>query len=179
MPKPPWAGGGSGTTPVVTGFSFDSGVAGDGLTNESSITLSGTADPDFEVRIYADGVLLGTTTSDANGDWSFATPDLADDSYSFTAEAGNGSHTLTSEPFVIEIDTVTPEPEITSATAGEIVGVELAGTAEAGASIDVYLCHVAVTFLRTVRDEYGRRARIRIRGIALVCNAVRVRIGDR
>ena len=32
----------------------------------------------------------------------------------------------------------TPEPEITSATAGEIVGVELAGTAEAGASIDVY-----------------------------------------
>ena len=102
MPKPPWAGGG-GATPVITGFSDDSGTLDDRLTNDSTITLTGTSDPNIKVSIYANGVLIGTTTADASGSWSFTTADLPDGSYSFTAEIGHGGNTKTSDPFAVEI----------------------------------------------------------------------------
>jgi hypothetical protein len=107
------------------------------LTNDSTITLTGTSDPNIEVSIYANSVLIGTTTADANGSWSFTTADLADGSYSFTAEIGNGGNTRTSDPFTVEIDTITPVPEITSAV-NDPSGVLLAGTSEPGASVDIY-----------------------------------------
>jgi len=124
-------------SPVITEFSVDSGIKGDRLTNDRSITLIGSADPNVAVRLYADGVLLGTTTSDESGTWSFTTLELADDGYSFTAETGEGSDLQGSDPFEITIDSVTAAPEITSINPAES-GLQLVGTAEAGASIDIY-----------------------------------------
>ncbi|CAN7753919.1 Ig-like domain-containing protein [Mesorhizobium sp. LjNodule214] len=99
--------------------------------------MIGSADPNVAVRLYADGVLLGTTTSDESGAWSFTTLELAEDSYSFTAETGEGSDLQGSDPFEITIDSVTAAPEITSINPAES-GLQLVGTAEAGASIDIY-----------------------------------------
>ena len=36
--------------------------------------IAGTSDPGAEIEIYVDGVLIGTTTADESGDWSFAVP---------------------------------------------------------------------------------------------------------
>jgi hypothetical protein len=142
MPKPPRPGGG-GTPPAITGFTSDSGTLGDGLTNDSTPTLGGTSDAGADVRIYAGGVLLGTTRADANGQWSFTTPALADGSYSFTAEVGKGGNLKSSGPFALEIDSVTPPPVITSALA-ETGGVRLTGTAEDGATVTIERDGVAV-----------------------------------
>ncbi|MFK0689127.1 hypothetical protein ACFX5Q_13115 [Mesorhizobium sp. IMUNJ 23033] len=127
----------AGTKPVITNFSVDSSIKGDRLTNDRSITLIGSADPSVAVRLYADGVLLGTTTSGESGAWSFTTLELADDRHRFTAETGEGSDLQASDPFEITIDSVTAAPEITSINPAES-GLRLVGTAEAGASIDIY-----------------------------------------
>ncbi|SNS40339.1 Ig-like domain-containing protein, partial [Tropicimonas sediminicola] len=137
MPKPPWAQG-ELIAPEITAFGENSGGIDDNLTNDSTPTLTGTSDPGIEVRLFANGVLLGTTTADDSGNWSFTTGVLTDGSYSFTAETGKGSHIVTSDPFDVVIDTTTPDPEITSAVEEAAGGVRLEGTAEAGASVDIY-----------------------------------------
>ena len=38
-------------------------------------TITGTADPGATVEVYVEGVLVGTTTADANGNWSFEIPE--------------------------------------------------------------------------------------------------------
>jgi uncharacterized repeat protein (TIGR02059 family) len=62
----------------------------DNLTNDTTPSLSGTAEVGSTVEVFADGVSLGSTTADANGDWTFTVADtnsLADGSYSITATA--------------------------------------------------------------------------------------------
>ncbi|MCG5480865.1 MAG: metallophosphoesterase [Ensifer alkalisoli] len=126
-----------GIKPAITEFSVDSGIKGDRLTNDPTVTLNGTADPSVIVRIYADGLLVGTTRSDETGGWSFTTPDLVDDTYGFTAETGKGRDRQISYSFVASIDSFIATPEIASATPDE-TGLLLTGTAEAGASVDIY-----------------------------------------
>src|SRR5262249_42131076 len=80
--------------PVITGIttSTDSGTVGDGVTNNSKPTIVGTAEAHATIKVFADvgsgPVLLGSTTADASGNWSF-TPvtTLTDGTYSITATA--------------------------------------------------------------------------------------------
>lgn len=53
------------TAPTVT---IDSPADGD--TVEGTVTVSGTAEPGATIEVFIDGVLVGTTTADENGDWS-------------------------------------------------------------------------------------------------------------
>ena len=70
--------------PVITSFSPDSGTAGDGITNASTLVLSGTAAANDTLKIFDGSTLLGTATANSSGAWSYTTAALANGSHSFT-----------------------------------------------------------------------------------------------
>ncbi|WP_158267515.1 LamG-like jellyroll fold domain-containing protein [Adhaeribacter arboris] len=106
-------------TPVMVGVSEDTGNATDAITADNSLTLTGTAQAGVTVKIVAAGLGdMGTTTSDAAGNWTFAFPNILPDGvYSFTANATNSANQEGpfSAPFRVEIDTKAPETSIISA----------------------------------------------------------------
>ena len=60
----------------------------DGVTNDTTPTVVGTAGPNLKINVFDNGTLIGTTTSDANGNWALtpATP-LSEGPHSITATA--------------------------------------------------------------------------------------------
>ena len=67
-PRPRWRVTIDTTAPVaptIASFSTDSGVVGDGITNDNTLTLTGTAEANSTVKVYDGATLLGTVA--ANG----------------------------------------------------------------------------------------------------------------
>ncbi len=136
--------------PSITSFSADSGVVGDHITNDNTLTLTGTAEANSTVKIFDGATLLGTATAAANGTWSFTTAALTNGAHSFTATdtdaAGNTS--AASAALSVTIDTTAPiAPAIASfSTDSGVVGdhitndktLTLTGTAEANSTVNVY-----------------------------------------
>ena len=57
----------TGDAPAITGISDDTGTAGDRMTSDNTLVITGTANPGATVRIY-DGInVIGTAQADANG----------------------------------------------------------------------------------------------------------------
>jgi hypothetical protein len=98
--------------PVVTGISEDRGAAGDGITSDNTLVISGTADANSTVELFQDSVSIGTTTASGSGVWSFdyTATSLADGTYNFTATAedADGDTSAVSAAFVVQVDTVAP-----------------------------------------------------------------------
>ncbi|MEN7527081.1 Ig-like domain-containing protein [Cupriavidus sp. DL-D2] len=116
------------TTPVLDG----------GSTNDTTPTLTGTAEPNSTINLYSGGALLGTVDADADGNWSF-TPDpaLVDDTYVVTATATDavGNTSPDSAPFTLTVDTAPPATPIIDIRSGTALG----GTAEAGSTLNIDL----------------------------------------
>ena len=87
--------------------STDSGVAGDGITNDNTLALTGTAAANSTVQVYDGATLLGTVTANGSGAWSFTTATLADGAHSFTATATDaaGNTSAASSALSVTIDT--------------------------------------------------------------------------
>ena len=49
--------------PTILSFSTDSGVTGDGITNDNTLTLTGTAQANSTVKVYDGTTLLGADRS--------------------------------------------------------------------------------------------------------------------
>ena len=96
--------------PTIASFSNDSGVAGDHITNDSTPTLTGTAEANATVKVYDGATLLGTTTANGSGAWSFTTATLANGAHSLTATATDaaGNTSAASTAMSITVDTVAP-----------------------------------------------------------------------
>ena len=96
--------------PVVTSFSPNSGVVSDGITNATTLTVSGTAEANGVVLVYDGTTWLGTASTNANGAWSFTTGTLADGTHSFTATAtdAQGDSSTASTALAVTVDTVAP-----------------------------------------------------------------------
>ncbi|MEB3886512.1 Ig-like domain-containing protein, partial [Lyngbya sp. CCY1209] len=63
-------------------------ITSDGITNDTTPDITGTAEPGSTVTIYQDGTELGTTTADDSGNWSFTpTAALTEGTFSLTAQA--------------------------------------------------------------------------------------------
>ena len=136
--------------PVITGFSPDTNVAGDGLTSASQLTLTGTAAAGSTVKVYDGGTLIKTVVADGNGAWSFTTNTLTNASHSFTATATDaaGNSSGLSTALQVTVDTVAPgAPVITGFSpdtnvAGDGITsasqLTLTGTAAAGSTVKVY-----------------------------------------
>ncbi len=99
--------------PAITSITNDTGQSSnDGITSDPTLVFNGTgpANHTIKVKLIGTGV-VGTTTSDAGGTWSFdySGTILAQGSYQFSAAADIGGPTGPSSPaFQVKIDTVAP-----------------------------------------------------------------------
>src|SRR4029079_18222416 len=138
------------SAPTITSFSNDSGVGGDNITNDNTLTLTGTAEANATVKIYDGATLLGSAVANGTGAWSFTTGALVNGGHSLTATATDvaGNTGAASTALAVTIDTVAPvAPSITSfstdsGTAGDGITndntLTLTGTAEANATVKIY-----------------------------------------
>ncbi len=149
-------GGVPGAT--ITGITTDTGSsATDGVTNDTTLVLSGTSKPGASVAISrADTGLLATVVADGSGTWTYDYTGtvLADRAYAFQSRATlAGVLTAPSQAFVVKIDTVpAPAPVITSIALAPALTVS--GTAIPGDTVTLLLAGVLTTDT-AVADELG------------------------
>jgi hypothetical protein len=136
--------------PTVSGFSNDSGAAGDRITNDNTLMFTGVAAAGNTVKVFDGATLIGTVTADAGGAWTFTTSTLADGAHSFTTVGINstGTSSTASAALTITVDTVAPNvPTVAgftpdSAVAGDGITnantITLQGSAEAGSVVKIY-----------------------------------------
>src|SRR5262249_18127674 len=131
-------------------FSTDSGGVGDGITNDNTLTLTGTAEANSTVKVFDGATLLGSVTANASGAWTYTTAALTNGAHSLTATATDaaGNTGAASSAFSVTIDTTAPSaPTIASftpdtGTAGDGITtanvLTLSGTAEANSTVKVF-----------------------------------------
>ncbi|WP_017348354.1 Ig-like domain-containing protein, partial [Pantoea sp. A4] len=137
----------NGATPVV--------IADGSSTNDSTPTLSGTAEAGTVVKVYDGDTLLGSVAVDADGNWSFTTPELNDGSHSLTTTVTDaaGNVSAASDPITFTLDTVAPaaatDLQLVNDSGSTIVPITagsdtsdntpvLSGKAEAGDTVSIY-----------------------------------------
>ena len=137
-------------TPAIAAYSTDSGTVGDGITNDNTLTLTGSAEANATVKVYDGVTLLGSATANGAGAWSFTTAALTNGAHSLTATATDvaGNTSAASSALSVTIDTTAPvTPAIASfSTDSNIVGdhitndntLTLGGSTEAGSVVKVY-----------------------------------------
>ncbi len=144
----------------VTGVAEDTGTPGDGLTANATPVLVGTAAAGAQVGLFRDGVLVAEAVAAGDGSWQIADAaagaGLADGSYAYTARTtAPGGLSLLTEAFTLTIDTTAPAAPVVGLAAGDDTGiqgdlrtslgrVDLVGTAESGARIEVLGSGIAV-----------------------------------
>ena len=140
--SPPWAveGGGGGVT-TIDHFSNDSGSSsGDGVTNDNTLTLTGSAAANSAVKVFDGATQIGTTTANSSGAWTYTTAVLSDGSHSLKATATTPSGTSsTSSVLAVKIDTAAPTaPTMATPTNNANGGLNLTGAAEANSVVKVF-----------------------------------------
>ncbi len=97
-------------SPAITSFSTDSGVVGDHITNDNTLTLTGTAEASSTVKIYDGATLLNSVTANGTGAWSYTTAALANGAHNLTATATDaaGNTGAASTALAVTIDTTAP-----------------------------------------------------------------------
>ena len=151
----------AGYVPVIDAMLDDHGpiqgvIENGGCTDDGRPQIIGKADPGVRVHVYRGVDIIGRAIADANGDWSFApSVPLADGRHSISIihEYPNGDTSEESEPFVITVDKVIPDPPLITGVlddegriTGEITDQSITddnkpmitGSAEAGAQLIVY-----------------------------------------
>ncbi|MFV0262383.1 MAG: BapA/Bap/LapF family large adhesin [Kluyvera sp.] len=124
--------------------------------NDTRPVISGTAEKNATITVYDGSKVLGTTTADANGAWSFRPgTELADGAHAFTATATDAAGNIgTASPaFNLTIDTVAPgaitgltvyddvAADLGNLTSGSITNDTMptfSGTAEANSKVAIY-----------------------------------------
>jgi len=100
-------------SPTFTAIDQDTGVSStDLITRDTTLNLSGTGPANSLITVTRTDVgVVGTTTANASGVWTFnyTGTTLASGQYTFTAVASvGGSSSPASPPFVVTVDTVAP-----------------------------------------------------------------------
>ncbi|MBP4049355.1 DUF4347 domain-containing protein [Chromobacterium violaceum] len=149
-------------TPTVAGLTAgtDTGSSSsDGITDDNTPTVTGTAVAGSTVTVYVDGVSVGTTTADGSGAWSYNfVSSLADGGHVITAMASSGGvNSGVSSGRSITIDTTAPSaPSGLALSAATDTGSSssdgktsnnqptVQGTAEANSTVTVYVDGAAV-----------------------------------
>ncbi|MCK7359365.1 Ig-like domain-containing protein [Enterobacter roggenkampii] len=146
--------------PVLSSIVDDVGNAatpiGDGgLTNDAQPTLTGTAEAGATVKIFDNGVQIGSVTA-TGGAWSFTpTTPLANGQHSltFTATDAAGNASAPTTGYVINVDATAPVAPVISSVVDDVGSITgpitggnptndarptLNGTAEANATVRIY-----------------------------------------
>lgn len=134
---------GTGSTapaaPKIASFSTDSGVAGDHITSDKTLTLAGTAAANSTVKVFDGTSQLGIVTADANGGWHYSTAALPDGKHSLTAtDTVSGVTSKASAALDVTVDTAAPHAPVLLSDPTTHNHATVSGTAEAGSSIKLY-----------------------------------------
>lgn len=122
-------------TEVQLASASDSGLKGDGLTNDRTLTIDGVSGKYAAVSIFDGDRLVGTGRADASGAFHVTTKALADGGHTLTAVATDSSGvSARSDSFQVTVDTQGPAAPSLSAVGSDGV----AGSAEAGTTVAVY-----------------------------------------
>ncbi|MDO9103693.1 MAG: Ig-like domain-containing protein [Methylovulum sp.] len=115
-------------------------IADNGFTNDPTPVLTGKAEANSTVDIYVDGNKVGSTATNANGNWSFSSPTpLTDGSHIFTATATDkaGNTSVAGSAYQIQVDTTEPtKPGITAVRESDVDGKPTTLVAQGGATTD-------------------------------------------
>ncbi|GAB5526714.1 MAG: hypothetical protein Roseis2KO_45860 [Roseivirga sp.] len=141
--------------PVVTGFSTDTGDSDtDNITNDQTLSFTGTAEANGRVEVFIDASSIGTTSVDENGAWTYdhTATTLAEGAITITAKATDvaGNEGVVSQVFDLEIDiTAQAIPVVTGITTDTGVSdtdnitndqtLVFTGTAEANITVEVFM----------------------------------------
>lgn len=129
--------------PVITSVVDDVGtitgpVGNNQPTDDTRPTLNGTAEANATINIFDNGVLLGTTTANGSGAWTF-TPTLpllqGNHSFTVTATDAAGNVSTASVPAGIIVDTVPPLAP--TGLAVNATGTIATGLAEANSTVTI------------------------------------------
>jgi hypothetical protein len=127
----------SGSAPVVTIALADDTSGGNNITANDALT--GTADANATVTISKDSTVLGTTTADTSGVWSFTLTGLAQGTQTITASETNAANLTGAASLTFTYDSVAPTaPQIATDTVNANDAVTLSGSAEANATVTLY-----------------------------------------
>ena len=156
--------GGVAGAPAITGVTDDvNNIVGNvmpgGLTNDARPDIHGTGTPGTTVNVYADGVLLGTSTVQANGQWTVPGSTLLNDlPQGLTTITANtfdaaGNPGVATGAYPITVDTTAPAASTANTltdNVGSVTGTinsgditddstpTYSGTAEPGATVIIY-----------------------------------------
>ncbi|BET41992.1 Ig-like domain-containing protein [Atlantibacter hermannii] len=130
-----------------------SGIINDqGITDDARPTISGESDPGSTIIIYDNGTEIGTTTADADGNWSFTPESALDDGeHAISVKVIDTENNAGAEiPIAtITIDTTLPDEAseitimagdepISDGEATSITNPTLSGEAEPGSTVVIY-----------------------------------------
>ena len=147
----------------------DTGTPGDGITSILAPVILGTAGPNLTITVYLDGgtTPLGTTTSDANGVYTFPLPVLTPGAHTVftTATDSVGFVSPSSDALTIVIDTTAPvvaaPPDLPAAQDTGISDTDnitrttaptLVGATEPGARVDLIVNGVVIATVTAAVD---------------------------
>ena len=138
------------TAPAVTAaLLHDTGQsASDQITSDA--TLTGVGDPNSTVTITEGATTLGTATTNAQGQWSFAPQSLTDGIHTLVASQTDTAGNVGSAQLTLTLDTTAPvaptAPSLQLASDSgahgdgitNVAAPTLTGTAEAGSTVSIY-----------------------------------------
>ena len=128
--------------PVVTSVSQDTGFSStDKLTNDTTLTVTGTGTPGTTVTIYDGNTLVGTGLVDSNGNYAVTTSALANGLHTLSASATNpsGFEGISTQLGTWTVDTVDPIQPTLTANNGLPLVSGLANSAEPGSTVSVVI----------------------------------------
>nr|WP_321985505.1 Ig-like domain-containing protein [uncultured Lichenicoccus sp.] len=113
----------------------DSGAPGDGITNVTTPTITGTGAAGDTVTVLDGSTIVGTAMVGATGTWSFTSSTLAAGAHSLSATQTDsaGNQSAASAPLQLTIDTASPA----APTGLVLAGMDVEGTAASGDTVTV------------------------------------------
>ena len=113
----------------------DSGISNsDNLTNQTTPTITGTAEAGASIQLFFGDEIIGNATANNAGNWEITTNTLANGVYHLTAKSTDiaGNTSANSTPLVITIDTALPLVNLTTLNEGSLLtpGATLTGTVD-------------------------------------------------
>ncbi|MBF0124077.1 MAG: VCBS repeat-containing protein, partial [Magnetococcales bacterium] len=113
----------------------DSRASGDGVTNKTSVTITGSAEPGAKVTLFDGSSSKGTTTVTATGEWSVKLTNLSQGNHNFTAkQVVDGKTSDASPTLLVSIDTSVPAAVTSMKYADNLIS----GKGEVGANITLF-----------------------------------------
>jgi hypothetical protein len=110
------------TKPTITGIADDTGSSStDKTTNDTTLTISGTAEAGTRVALKEDGSTYASGTANEEGSWSISYTFSEGDNYFFiyvtsTDTAGNSTN---SDTLTLHVDTAAPTATVVSVSGGD------------------------------------------------------------